>query len=329
MEYTTVEALISEETFVDYCLQRDAAAIARWEQWQHADAQRAALAAEAKAIVMALSSQLPAAEKLAERQRIVDHIAGAGRQGAILRRMPVGRWVAAASVALAIGIGAIWLSRDGTQPPQLAWQRQEVPAGKLLKVRLADGTEVRLTSATRFDYPSVFADSLREVHLAGEAFFDVAHNAAKPFVIKTGDFSIRVLGTSFNVHAFAEDESVQVSLFRGKVEVSNQKIKQVLLPGQSFVYDRKTDSFAIEQLDEAQEQQRIAGSLFFDRADFAELARKLSRKYGIVVPAQQGIHLEYSGTIHNETIEQVIEKLNFTTNYHFLLESNTLIVKQK
>ncbi len=328
----TLEELIVDESFINYCLQRDQAAVHLWEAWLQEHVAHQERIDEAKCMVLALAYRPSAAEIATERARLLAFIAQKApnkRRTQLLRL--VGRWVAAASIALAIGLGATYYFRRpaAVDAISVAWIKQTVPAGKLMHLRLADGTEVRLTSATTFSYPENFSSPTREVYLQGEAFFDVAHADNKPFIIRSGDFAIRVLGTAFNVHAFEEDAKLQVSLFRGKVEVSNGASTQILEPGQSFVYDKRTKTASIQAFDEADEQARISGVLFFDRADFAELARKLSRKYGIVVPPNSDVNITFSGRIAHETIEHVIEKLNYTTSYRFLLDSNTLIVKHK
>ena len=328
----TLEELITDESFIDYCLQRNEDAKRTWEilSLQHPEHQQDI--DEAKRIVIGLAYRPTEAEKAAEKVKLLAFLEGQVSNERQPKRLFVfGRWVAAASIVFAIGIAALWYMKRPSPMKniEVSLVKQYVPAGKLMNLRLQDGTEVRLTSATEFAYPETFADSAREVQLQGEAFFDVADDASKPFVIRTGNFSIRVLGTSFNVHAFEQDEKMQVSLFRGKVEVSHGQTKQILEPGQSFVYDKSSETASISTFNETEEQARMRGVLFFDRADFNEVGLKLSRKYGIQVPADPHVHITFSGRIENETIEQVIDKLNFTTSYQFLLQSNTLIVKHK
>ncbi len=328
----SIEELISDESFIDYCLQGDAVAADRWERWSKDNSARKKLLNEARLLVIALASRPTAEEVAVEKARLLrflDQHESTHRRP--IRRLTTRRWIAAASIALAVGLGAMWYFRRPTAVDEasVALLKQMVPAGKLMNLRLADGTEVRLSPTSAFAYPAAFSDSIRVVQLQGEAFFDVAHDETKPFIIQTGDFSIRVLGTAFNVHAFEEDGQLQVSLFRGNVEVSNNQLKQLLQPGQAFIYNKDHQTFTVQPFDADRERERMEGTLFFDNADFPEVARQLRRKYGIKVQPNERVHLAFSGTIQHETLEQVIEKLNFTTNYHFLLESNTLIVKQK
>ncbi|WP_437918142.1 FecR family protein [Sphingobacterium sp. LRF_L2] len=333
MNNPTIEQLICEESFIHYCLESHPMDVEFWESWLKDNPQYVALVDEAKQFVIALANRPTQEERETARETMLAHLERSAvvPQRAV-RKLVFRYWVAAACLLMVGTAVSLWFLRnpkelDSVTLPNIV--HQEVPLGKRMNITLADGTKVRLTAGTKFDYPILFSDSLREVQLQGDAFFEVVHDATKPFVIKTGDFAVRVLGTSFNVHAFNEDDRMQVALFNGKVEVYNNDIKQTLSPGQSFNYNKKTNTFSVETFDKEEERASIEGILFFKQASFAEVGRKLSRKYGIIVPANPAIEMSFSGTIANESIEQVIAKLNFTTPYHFHLDSNTLIAKQK
>jgi hypothetical protein len=103
--------------------------------------------------------------------------------------------------------------------------------GNKSKINLPDGSQVWLNAGSRLDYNNEnFNRDSREVELTGEAFFDIAHNAAKPFIVRSGNMRIRVLGTSFNVKAYPGEDNMETSLIRGSVEITiNDK------PGNVFV----------------------------------------------------------------------------------------------
>lgn len=92
---------------------------------------------------------------------------------------------------------------------------------------LSDGTTILLNSCTKVTYPSEFKDSVRVVTLVGEAYFSVASDAAKPFIVKTKDLSVRVLGTQFNISAYPSDDRTIATLNRGKIQVDIQSEKQI------------------------------------------------------------------------------------------------------
>ncbi len=154
------------------------------------------------------------------------------------------RWlrVAAAIVfALLLGGGAIWYSQFSAVSDTLVQTDQF----GLQKITLEDGSVVTLNHGSTLQYPEQFAGNIREVSLDGEAFFEVAPNPDKPFIIHAGDANIEVLGTSFNVNAYPENVEVSVVVATGKVKVTaNQagapEADLILLPGDRGVL-RKQD----------------------------------------------------------------------------------------
>ena len=100
---------------------------------------------------------------------------------------------------------------------------QKTANGQQREIKLSDGTVVRLNAGSTITYPKTFSDTLREVTLSGEAFFSVAKNPKCPFIIHTGEIITRVLGTSFNVRAYPENEDVQIAVVEGKVAVNKKQ----------------------------------------------------------------------------------------------------------
>ncbi|MFT6359951.1 MAG: transmembrane sensor [Cyclobacteriaceae bacterium] len=118
------------------------------------------------------------------------------------------------------------------------------PTGQKSTTTLSDGTVVKLNSDSKLKFPKNFSDDIREVYFEGEAFFDVAKDASRPFIIKTNDLQVKVLGTSFNVKSFEEDNLVQIGVVTGRVSVqlisgSEGQLPEptILLPEQSVVYN--------------------------------------------------------------------------------------------
>ncbi|EAY24358.1 FecR family protein [Microscilla marina] len=121
-------------------------------------------------------------------------------------------WVAAA--VLVLGLGVVWWSLS--QKKQ-TWQIAKTLTKKLDSLTLADGSKVWLHHTTQLRYPTTFGKSQRVVHLQGEAYFEIAKNPAKPFIIYSGNTITQVLGTSFNLKARPEEQKVEVSVNSGKV----------------------------------------------------------------------------------------------------------------
>lgn len=128
----------------------------------------------------------------------------------------------AASIALLVALSWIQFGMKAEQTAGL--QSVLVPAGQRVQLVLEDGTKVWLNSKTIFSYPTSFGNKSREVQLEGEGFFEVAHDTKKPFIVKTDNYNIRVLGTTFDVRAYGKDDSkFETCLLNGSVHVSSNR----------------------------------------------------------------------------------------------------------
>jgi ferric-dicitrate binding protein FerR (iron transport regulator) len=105
------------------------------------------------------------------------------------------------------------------------------PRGGQYKVVLADGSEVWLNASSSLRFPTVFTGNQREVELTGEAYFEVAKNKERPFRVKVGDIQVNVLGTHFNINAYADESAVKTSLLEGSVKIIKGKTSGLLKPG--------------------------------------------------------------------------------------------------
>lgn len=161
-----------------------------------------------------------------------DAAMGAGEDAPETRNEPPGRWshsrrwfalaFAASMAAVAILIVYPLFHRSGhpsDSQPNRTWVRQSNGDGERKEIALEDGTRITLNAASDLSYPSAFDTNTRVVRLTGEAFFDVAHDTGRPFIVETSTLRIKVLGTQFNVKAFEDGTVAQVTLVTGKVEV--------------------------------------------------------------------------------------------------------------
>lgn len=204
-------------------------------------------------------------------------------------------WKVAASVALMIGIGALSLQY---------FIRRSVSAGatsfhtvsavnRLVKVTLSDGTLVWVNNGSSLRYPENFSEKSREVYLEGEAFFDVKHQP-EPFIIRSGKMVTQVLGTSFNVKAFADDNVSTVSVLSGKVGVILPGIKQkqvvFLTRNQELAFNKQNNAVnKIAAIDATQAIDWIANKIKFRNTPFAQAMSKLEDVYGVQIGYANGL----------------------------------------
>jgi hypothetical protein len=154
-----------------------------------------------------------------------------------------------------------------------------VPAGKGYALILSDGSEIRLNAATTLRFPFTFTGGKREISISGEAYFKIAAKSAQPFIVHTPQSDIEVLGTAFNVNTYG-DAAVAVSLIEGAVKVKAGNTVSLLKPGFQAVYHRQKGMETMS-FDKSEVLSWLNGEVFFHEATLQEIARMISRCYGI------------------------------------------------
>ncbi len=196
----------------------------------------------------------------------------------------------------------------------------ECPMGVRTKFQLPDGSTGYLNSGSRLKYPVQFAGE-RKVELSGEAFFDVVHNAEIPFHVNTRNLDIKVLGTTFNVIANEDEQTEEIVLQTGKVDVSSRNGKQlaVLSPNEQLTLDIEKRTFTKNQVEAAQYTTWKEGKLVFRNENMQQVARRLSRWYNAEVVVNDTLLDNYTfhATFIDEPLEEVLKLLSLTTPLSF------------
>jgi transmembrane sensor len=151
-------------------------------------------------------------------------------------------------------------------------------------VHLPDGSTVLLNKNSRLDYPRVFRDTIREVVLSGEAYFDITHLAGRPFIVHTGKLSTRVLGTAFNIRAYPGDKAIAITVTSGKVQVSNERVAVGLLTAdQQMRYDVGSATIVQGKVDVRPLVAWRPSEVSFDDITMEEAARRVGEWLGVTV----------------------------------------------
>ncbi|MCL3779550.1 FecR family protein [Prolixibacteraceae bacterium JC049] len=154
-------------------------------------------------------------------------------------------------------------------------------------ITLSDGTKVWLNSLSSLKYPVTFNRKKRIVELTGEAYFEVVHDAQHPFIVKTTDYNIRVLGTSFNISCYKSDNGVVATLLNGAVNIEEKKgiEKQnfKLTPDKQFIYNKHQRSTTIKEVDAQMFCSWAKGKFWMDNESLESLMTKIQRWYDINV----------------------------------------------
>jgi transmembrane sensor len=212
---------------------------------------------------------------------------------------------------LLIGSALTWfVSQDYHKSEQIVFQ---TPRGEKSMVILPDGSEVWLNANSRLIYNS-FTSSRRNVELKGEAFFKVKRNVNAPFVVKTNECDIRVLGTTFNVMAYDEFGRKEITLLSGKVDVLMQGNNQELNPGEALVL--KNHQFAVKESDPIESSAWIENKFNFHNIPLTELMKRLENWYDVDITLvnYENRVVSFTGTFKNEeTIWQVLDAIKIYT----------------
>lgn len=154
-----------------------------------------------------------------------------------------------------------------------------VPAGKTSSITFSDGTKIYMNSKSRIVYPVTFSNGKREIYLEGEAYLEVFHNEQQPFIVKTDQMQIRVLGTCFNVCAYKQDPSQSVVLVKGKVEVKTDKATPKTIHPNEMV-SCENNQLRVELVDASQYITWRDGYYQYNREKLTNILKRLSRHYG-------------------------------------------------
>lgn len=205
----------------------------------------------------------------------------------------------------------------------------ETPRGGEYQVILPDGTKVWMNADSKLVFPAAFSGDQRKVELSGEAYFEVARNKRKPFLVSSAGQTVEVLGTHFNISAYSDDNSLKTTLLEGSVKVVGKTSGQamILVPDQQSNLSRG----GMIKVAQVKAEDAIAwknGYFLFDNEPLAEVMRKISRWYDV--------EIEYSGRLTNETfvgqvskfdkISEVLASLELTGVAHFKIEGRRVIV---
>jgi ferric-dicitrate binding protein FerR (iron transport regulator) len=235
-----------------------------------------------------------------------------------------------------------------------------VEYGSKSQIILPDGTKVKLNSGSRISYPPVFSDGIRQVNIEGEAYFDVAEDSNKPFIVNASAISIKVLGTSFNVKSYAEENIIETTLVEGSIEIYTNLTKNtietgkapiaVLKPNEKATYIKDLSQLNISGNLNNQEMAPVrsnkAGikiekeietslitawkdnSLRFKGEKFHDIATKFERWYNVKIEIQNSALNEetFTGQFDTETIEHALDAMKLTASFNYTISKNEITI---
>jgi transmembrane sensor len=236
--------------------------------------------------------------------------------GSFKRGLRIGfRYAAVVLVVFSLG----YYFKDFFPIGKISYNTVQTDAGERSTIVLNDGTKVKLNENTKLIYPNEFRGGFRKVSLQGEAYFEVAPNAKKPFLVNVGLYTVKVLGTKFDVDAYPGNICSYTSLKEGKVQiVENTKeanILSELKPGTQIVINTRTGKYHVKAVDKSKIADWRSGLLVMHHESLEDLAESLRQKFGYSIEIQTDSigWLLYNLTVENETLEEILGDIRLMT----------------
>lgn len=240
------------------------------------------------------------------------------------------KYVAVFAVIVSIGIGAkLYLdSPEAARTELAALSEVSVGHGEHKQVTLPDGTVVTLNAGSTLRYPAEFTSGIRRVEMDGEAFFEVRKDESKPFLVRTQQADIKVLGTSFNVKAYREDDLMAVSVRTGKVEVDMPESILRLLPDEQLVVNHTNGEIYKKNEDTRKVTSWLQGGLYFNRTPISGVARDLERMYDceIVFDPHCVFDEHIYGEHDNKSLESVLNAIQYSTGIRYKKDGSRIVL---
>ncbi|MBS1660328.1 MAG: DUF4974 domain-containing protein [Bacteroidetes bacterium] len=224
--------------------------------------------------------------------------------------------------------------KAGTTPAEVAYNTIATPRGGQYQIILPDGSQVWLNAASSLRFPTAFTGKERRVEVTGEAYFEIARNAAMPFTVALptagGSSEIQVLGTHFNVNAYTDESLLKTTLIQGAVRFVSGKESMVLSPGQQSQLTKAGDLNLNSQVDISTVMAWKNGLFHFEGADIETVMKQLSRWYDvdIVYSGRKTNDLFYAEIPRNTRLSDALKALSLTGKVDFKIDNKRIIVNQ-
>jgi ferric-dicitrate binding protein FerR (iron transport regulator) len=228
-------------------------------------------------------------------------------------------------------------------------------SGARTKLILPDGSQVWLNAGSKLNYSNAYNETLREVDLEGEAYFDVVKVSGRPFIVHASSLNIRAVGTAFVVKSYPQDETIEATLLRGIIEVTRKDLpdgpKVILKPNEKLIFSKQLETEVLRHTNDSssrpakaigkisvaaipisipdsnkEETSWVYNRLVFDGDSFQELAIKMERWYNvkIIFNSKELLRYRFKGAFENETIREALDALELTAPFSYTIKNNVI-----
>jgi len=238
----------------------------------------------------------------------------------------------AAILVIAFGLYFIFNSiKTDKKPLNLEYTALEIPTQP---ITLPDGSEIIPNIGATISYPEVFASETRKIDFSGEAYFNIAHNPDKPFIISSGGLQIKVLGTSFNFCTCPEGDHMVLYLESGKVQFSSLNVADgsiseqlILMPGQKGIFNKKSGLISKSEFTNQNFLAWKTGVLVFEKTPLDEVLSAIERTYHLNIEANRSLEAyNLTATFEKETPESIFESIHTIFGIEYAIDGQNVVL---
>jgi ferric-dicitrate binding protein FerR (iron transport regulator) len=330
----TVEELLSDQTFTDYCLNNESVHRDMWKRIISSNPGHAETFREAKALLSILSPSVSQNEieiEVNKLRAVFSTNAPEEAHQEVRNKKRIKPVLVYSSILLAcLSVAAYFLvpHSNNTAPIVSTFKTH---MGERKQYILPDGSTVILNSNSSFYFDKSFGRKYRRIHLDGDAFFKVAKNAAKPFTVITEGFSTTALGTAFYVHGNADSDNYGVDLLEGKVRLEKNTSGEAvfLTAGQKASLTKTNKKFITRQYDTLSLNKWVNGILTFKNTPINEALYELENWYSVKIEDRRSSPklITINGDYVNVPLEDILKIICFSLSCTYHFENNSIIIQ--
>lgn len=363
MDYTrfTTKELVLDDYFQRWANQQLPPEDDFWEKWLSQHPEKEDEVSQAKFVLKALKMEqvMPDSQRMASR---IEQILVLLQEKPVVMRSRVlhSPWFRVAAMLMLVGGISWYLFQNGSNKTDQYEYQAESPiprsvekinnSDQPIKISLSDGSLITLQPKSILSYPEDFADDKREVYLVGEARFDVAKDARKPFIVHSNELETKVLGTSFSVRAFKNDRDITVRVYSGKVSVLagkktaqnqqrsfNQNKGVILTPNQMAVFDREPERLTKMLVENpiiirlSAEKDSGVNNFIFDNTPVEQVFKILEKSYGVTIVYDREVlsNCTVTAPLGNETLYEKLDLVCKVIRANYEVVDAQIIVSSK
>lgn len=283
-------------------------------------------------ILSGLENEIDPVRKQVGIQQTLVKVRGLNRRKQLKEhRLAWGKYAALLMLTIIIS-GTVGYFISGQKHPDGGFVEVIAAKGERSQIVLPDGSKVELNSGSKLQFEPAFRSEKRVVTLDGEAFFQVAHQASRPFIVRTSKLDVEVLGTVFNVSSYANEAEITTFLKSGKVRIKTENGQQVMLePSQAADFNKESGKIKVVDLNSTYLVDWTRGLLTMKDETIESLSKKLERKFNVSIlfgDEEVKTH-RYTGSIKDEELDTILEALKFSSSVSYTKQEGQLILYSK